>query len=256
MIALKCNLIYEVEIKALVCLGAPKIDMYKYQRRRQPSLKPKRYRNENNKTSFIKAFRFAFVCALLTIFVATFSATISLMDKNDTDYKFKDYDDLIWPIVMQNPLPFNEVSPPSNETMLRASLWDLTMKSQCEIDKWSENDGLVLSEDEVKASVKRLFNKEIEFCNFENSENYFYTFDREKKEFLVYATSCDNGFLPHTIDVSHNNGNIILNVGYVSPKNQFSSTMDKIFENKIEKFAKYTLAKNSDTGELYIAAVM
>ena len=44
-------------------------------------------------------------------------------------------------------------------------------------------------------------------------------------------------------------------MGYVSPKNQFNSEMNKIEKDKFEKFAKYKLKKNAETGNFYISAV-
>ncbi len=208
-----------------------------------------------SKKFFSKIFRFMFACTFLLVFLVAFSVAMSFFDKDKEVLSFKNYDEIIWPIVMQNPRPFDENHPPDNETMIKASIWDLAMSHKNISNAWNEDNLLVLPESEVKTAGKKLFGKELNLSRLKEKNFEFYKFDSEKNEFLIEPISGTEGFLPHTVNAHRDGEDIVLKVGYVAPKNQFSKSMNKVFENKVEKFAKYRLKKNIDTGEFYVSSV-
>ena len=80
-----------------------------------------------------------------------------------------------------------------------------------------------------------------------------------KEERIAYKHNSFSGvneYVPHTVKALRHNDEVFLNVGYISPKDQFNSEMNKVNPNKVEKFARYKLTKSSETGNFYISAVM
>ncbi len=212
-------------------------------------------KKHSNANIFTGLLRFTVACIILTAFLLTFAIAVSIFDKGDEAWSLKKYDDIIWPVVMQDPHPFDENRPLDRETMLRACLWELAMNRKDMSNAWNEEQQLVLPKSEVESAGKKLFGKEVDFSGLDCSDPCFYKFDDTKNEFLVEPVSGTNGFLPHTVNACHEGNDVILKVGYVSPKNQFNSEMNKVFENKVEKYAKYRLKKDTNTGDFYILSV-
>lgn len=211
--------------------------------------------NQNGANVFSGFFRFIFSCVFLTALLIGFAIAVSVFDKGDEAWNLKNYDDVIWPVVMQDPKPFDENSPPDKETMLKASLWELAMNRKNTNESWNDKEHLVLPKSEVESAGEKLFGKEIDFSGLNPNDSDFYKFDDSKNAFLVEPISGTDGFLPHTVNARHEGDDVVLKVGYVSPKNQFSSEMNKVFNNRVEKYAKYRLKKNSNTGDFYILSV-
>ena len=224
------------------------------------SRRGKRYRINgkinSKKALAFKIFRFAFACLILTSFLVMFALGSDFFDKTDESQNFKNYDNFIWPVVMQDPSPFNEKTPPDIKTVTEASLWDSAMRNKFDKSKFDNDGMLVLSYDEVEHTAKKLFGDSICLNNLQNINGSFYKYNPFKREFTIAPVSGVNGYVPHTVKALKHNDEIFLNVGYVSPKNQFNSDMNKVNSNKVEKFAKYKLTKNSETGNFYISAVM
>lgn len=205
---------------------------------------------------FFKAFRFAFACVVLTAFLIILVLGANFFEQNEDLQDFRYYDNIIWPVVMQDPLPFSEKSPPDFNVIINASIWSAAMENKFNRDKFNEDGMLVLSRKEVQDAAKKLFGENIVFPNFECCNGYFYKYNSSKKEFTVAAVSGVGGYIPHTVKAFQRNNDIFLNVGYISPKNQFNSEMNKVDKCKIEKFARYKLKKNTSTGEFYVSEVM
>lgn len=221
--------------------------------------KPQKFKHvekyQNGAGVFSGLFRFMFACVFLTAFLAAFAIAVSVFDKGDEAWNLKNYDDMIWPVVMQDPKPFDESNPPDKETMLKASLWKLAMNRNNMNESWNEKSQLVLPKSDVESAGKKLFGKEPDFSGLTQKGSGFYKFDDSKNAFLVEPISGTDGFLPHTVNACHEGDDVVLKVGYVSPKNQFNSEMNKVFNNKVEKYAKYRLKKNINTGNFYILSV-
>jgi hypothetical protein len=200
-------------------------------------------------------FRFMAASVTLTAFLIVFAIAMSVFDKGDEAWNLKNYDDMIWPVVMQDPKPFDENCPPDNETMLKASLWELAMDRKNSNNSWNSEQQLVISKSDVESAGKKLFGKETNFSGINPEGSDFYKFDDSRNAFLVEPISGTDGFLPHTVTAKHEGDDVILKVGYVSPKNQFSSSMDSVYNNRVEKYAKYRLKKNANTGNFYVLSV-
>ncbi len=213
------------------------------------------WKEQKNSNIFSGLFRFIFACAVLTTFLIAFAIAVSVFDKGDEACSLKNYDDIIWPVVMQDPQPFDENRPPDKEIMLKASLWELAMNRKNVSDSWNEEQKLVLLKSDVESAGEKLFGKEVDFSGSNRINSNFYKFDDSKNSFVVEPVSGTEGFLPHTVNACHEGGDVVLKVGYISPKNQFNGEMNKIFDNRVEKYAKYRLKKNMNTGDFYVSSV-
>lgn len=244
----KCISPYSVNYKALYGNQDSMVEVH------SDSKKGKRFltsaKNNRRKSRFLK---FLFVSLFFTVSSIIFVMAIGFFGKRENIMSLKKFDNIILPVVMQNPEPFSEKNPPSMAMIVKSSVWDAAMNNK-NIDS-DEMGRVILTEDEVNESANRLFNMNIDFEGIESSTNDFYVFQRDKNNFLVNAISGTNNFVPHTVNFCQKGSEIILKVGYVIPEDGFNSSMTLLSENKIEKYMQYHLKKNQNTGKYFISAV-
>ena len=208
-------------------------------------------KNNRKQSKFFKLF---LISLLLAVFSVAFVMAVGFFTFREDAVNLKKFDNIILPVVMQNPEPFNEKNPPSSQTVINSAVWDAAMNNQEVIS--DELGRVILSKEEVNKSANRLFNVGIDFDEIENSQDNFYIFRHEKNDFLVSAISGTDNFVPHTVNFCKKGSEIILKVGYVIPANGFNSNMTLLSENKIEKYMQYHLKKNKSTGKYFISAVL
>ena len=245
----KCISPYSVNYKALYGNQNPVVDISSDEKKGKRFLGSSK--NNKNQTRIFKLF-------LISLFLAAFSIAfvmaVGFFSCRDDAVNLKKFDNIILPVVMQNPEPFNEKNPPSSQTVINSAVWDAAMNNQEVIS--DELGRVILSKEEVNKSANRLFNLDIDFDKIENSRDNFYIFRHEKNDFLVSAISGTDNFVPHTVNFCKKGSEIILKVGYVIPANGFNSNMTLLSENKIETYMQYHLKKNKGTGKYFISAVL
>lgn len=203
----------------------------------------------------INAIKFLVVCLVLTAATVAISIAVSIVEKGDNALGLSDYDNFIWPVVMQNPENFNENSPAEVDTMVASSVWKLAMEKKDEENSFNKNQELVLSLKEVQEACNELFGKTFDKNDLTALNKSFFEFDGKNNQFLVKSVSGVENYVPHTVNAYRKDDDIILKVGYVIPSEQFELDMNEIFDNKIVKYKNYHLKTSKTTGKKYVAAV-
>ena len=245
----KCISPYSVNYKALYGAQSPVIELDGGQKKGKRFLNGSK--NNRKQSRFLKFF---LVSLFLAAFSVAFVMAVGFFTFRDDAANLKKFDNIILPVVMQNPEPFNEKNPPCPKTVINSAVWDAAMNNREVIS--DELGRVILSKDEVNKSANRLFNVDIDFDGIENSKDNFYIFQPEKNDFLVSSVSGTDNFVPHTVSYCKKDSEIILKVGYVTPANGFNGNMTLFSENKIEKYMQYHLKKNKSTGKYFISAVL
>lgn len=207
------------------------------------------------KNKFFKFFGVFLVLATAISFWAAFSLKLGLLDFDRKIESFESYDNLIWPVVMQDPPCFDEKNPLDEKIKIKSALWDTAMNSKDKNLDYDEDDMIIFPANEVQKSYERLFGEEINYNVLDVIKDPFYKFNKAKNEFSVKVMSGTDMFLPHTVDAFWENNNLILKVGYVVPQDQFDENMNKYEVAKPEKYANYKLKKNKKTGDFYVCSV-
>lgn len=208
-------------------------------------------RKSNNRLIFRIAYA-SFALSVFIITVAFFSGVFSAAHNNS---KFNEYDQFIWSIVMQDPSPFDENSPPNDETVLNASIWRAASEKGSGMHNYDSKGRVLVSADEVNTSCHILFgdNVDVQLKNI-NSSNKFYEYIPENNTFYVDAVSYDQCFMPNTTSLTELNDLVILKVNYTTADCQpgMSSKPDKC---KPEKTMEYILKKNSSNCNFYVSEI-
>lgn len=212
-------------------------------------------KKKEKKNKFFRFFGMFFILAFGISFLTVFSLHMGFLNFNREIEDYKNYDSLIWPIVMQDPPCFDEKRPLDEKIKIKASLWDAAMNLKDKNPNYDEDDMLIFPASEVQKSYEKLFGKPINYEFLDSEKDSFYKFNKNKKEFSVKVMSGTDCFFPHTVNAFWKNNNLILKVGYVIPQNQFDENMNCLSDFKTEKFANYILRKNKKTGNFYVYSV-
>ncbi|MDO4504368.1 MAG: hypothetical protein Q4B84_04450 [Clostridia bacterium] len=200
-------------------------------------------------------FKFIISCFILAVFFVLFSEVISLFERNDIISDLRRYDNFIWPVVMQDPSPFDEENFIDETKAIESALWDLCMEHKNENLRLDEDGRMSFSNQEVNESLKKLFNISINFENLKIKKNSFFEFNNYKKIFLVEPISGVDNYFPRVTKAEKIGNSIILTVEYFLPSDQFSQNMKKEILNKTEKTMIYKLKKDIESKRYYISSV-
>lgn len=210
-------------------------------------------KGKKNLVKFRYIMRFLWVCAFLMMSSVLLVFAISFFEKFGNSKKLKSFDNFILPVVMQNPSFFDEINPPDEQMVLNAAIWDCAMNIKNPV--YFEDDGrLILTEEDINKSIEKLFGRYINTDKVKFKKNSLYTFDKDENHYLIEPVSGIDRFAPQTIGVYHDGKDIVLNVGYIYPKDSFDKNMNFLPEGKIEKNATFRLKKGV-TGKYYISSV-
>lgn len=209
----------------------------------------------NKKNKFFKFFGVFLILAAGISFWAVFSLKLGFFEGNGKIESYENYDNLIWPIVMQDPPCFDEKNPLDEKIKIKSAIWDTSMNLKGQNLDYDDDDMIIFPAKEVEKSYEKLFGERINYNFLDSIKDSFYKFNKQKKEFSVRVMSGTDQFWPHTVDAFWEKNNLILKVGYVVPQDQFDENMNPVSKVKTEKFANYKLRKNKKTGKLYVCSV-
>lgn len=201
------------------------------------------------------AIKFLLICLILTASIVAISIALSAAEKGDNALGLSDYDNFIWPVVMQNPENFDESCPAEVSTMVAAAVWKASSEKKDDKNKINEDGQLVLSFDEVLEACESLFGRVFEKSDLIGINEEFFKYDENKNCFFVESVSGVDNYTPHTVNAYRKGDDIILKVGYVIPSERFEPDMRGIRENNISKYKIYHLKTSEETGRKYVSAV-
>ncbi len=201
------------------------------------------------------AVKFLLICLILMTSIVAVSIVLSAAEKGDNALGLSDYDNFIWPVVMQNPEDFDESRPAEVSTMVSAAVWKASAEKKDDRNRINDDGQLVLSFDEVSEACEILFGRSFEKSDLIGVNEDFFKFDENKSCFFVESVSGVDNYIPHTVNAYRKGDDIILRVGYVIPSERFEPDMSGIRENNISKYKIYHLKTDKTTGRKYVSAV-
>lgn len=205
---------------------------------------------------FKKTIKILVTSLIITIFivliVAIFGVVIDIEKREQLIY----YDNLIWPVVMQDPEPFNNENPLNRETMLKAGVWDACLRYKSDRGLFDKDGRQIISGQDVRDSVYKLFNVDIDIKESIPDGIFFFNYNSLEDNFYVESISSDQCFTPHTKNCENIGNNLIkLTVEYLVPQNQFDEGMKINKEKKVEKVMQYILKDDEFTKNKYVFKV-
>lgn len=162
------------------------------------------------------------------------------------------FEDVITPVLMFDPVPFEKATDADPVFLLRSSLWSTMLGDKRDSYQFDALGRLIVPASDVDVACARLFGPEIKlqhqtFGDYEVA----YVYDESTKTYFAPVTLQANQYTPSVERVVKKGNVFTLTVGYIPPANAWTQAQNgKSNEPVPEKEMVYELLKNKDNYQL------
>ncbi len=162
------------------------------------------------------------------------------------------FEDVITPVLMFDPVPFEKASDADPVFLLQSSLWSTMLGEKRDSYQFDALGRLIVPASDVDVTCARLFGPEIKlqhqtFGDYEVA----YVYDESTKTYFAPVTLQANQYSPNVERVVKKGNVFTLTVGYIPPANAWTQAQNgKSNEPVPEKEMIYELLKNKDNYQL------
>jgi len=194
--------------------------------------------------------------ALAVIGVATvvfLAVRLTIMAIDNTSEK-EMFGDIIMPVVMFNPPPFERPTDIEMSGLLLYSMWSALLASERHYQFSDESGELLVPASDIDVAAARLFGPEVElqhqsFGEFENT----YYFDESTNMYSVPVNVQYNVYTPLVEEITKKGEFYELRVGYIPSGISWQSDFGGLGQAAPDKYMNYIMQKSSSGGFYYIA---
>lgn len=165
------------------------------------------------------------LCVLIVLgAVSLVSAGVRVTAKLFDDTKEKEqYEKLLAPIVMLDPVPFDSLETADQNMLLQTAIWETIYNE--DITKYERDDvgALILSAVDIDKNGALLFGKDyvLEHHTFDANGMQF-VYDEEKSGYIIPITGTTSAYTPKVVKIKNSVQQKRVTVGYVAPPTGFS----------------------------------
>ena len=214
-----------------------------------------------------KKNKLAFPLGVLTVILAIIGliATVTFsVDtvKNLTDKTAdkKEYEQMLKPVVMFDPDPFDDLTQADVSQLLNSAVWALLM-SEDGADKYpyseGENFGIVVPQADIEKYFISLFGTEIDIASMHSSidmSDYDIIYDAALKSYILPITGVESAYTPKIYDIEKQGRSLILSVGYIGNSAWVQVADGEYTAPEADKFMKITLRERGG-GIMYVSSI-
>lgn len=181
---------------------------------------------------------------IITVVVASIRLTTNFID-NDREKEM--FTDLIRPVAMFNPVPFENPADIKMENLLQYSMW--AALSSDKRDDYNDNNELVVPASDLDVACAKLFGPDITLVHqrFGNYETMYYYDD--KNEVYNVPITAQTVYTPQVVDIEKAGEFLNLRVAYIPPVNVW--TMNYVGKQGAIEPEKYMIFVMRKAGDSY-----
>ncbi|MEG1449089.1 MAG: hypothetical protein RR048_01835 [Oscillospiraceae bacterium] len=186
------------------------------------------------------------VIGLITVIASGYNFTKKILDNESQKEKFES---VILPVLMLDPVPFDDAKNLDEVTILRASLWTAIGEKR-ETYSYDDLGNMIVPKSDVDVCGSRLFGKNVEIKHQSFSEGLLirYIYDEENLLYRVPMDAQTGYYVPKVEQIVKKGDTFILSVGYLPPGNAWAmSVKGQKLEPTPDKYMLYEL-KEVDNG--------
>lgn len=161
------------------------------------------------------------VIGLITVIVFGVRATENLIDNSKQK---KEFENKILPVLMFDPVPFENPNEMGDLALLRSSIWSAIIENN---EKYIIGDGNMVSvpQSDVDVACAKLFGSEVTL-HHQSFEDYLsiYSLDEETKTYYV-PVDATVLYTPQIEEITKHGDVLDLTVGYLAPDNQWMQSI-------------------------------
>lgn len=197
----------------------------------------------------------AVLCLTLCIIGTTILVNSASVDTFDAIYE-ENYNDFLLPVTLNDPDQFNSINELNPDKILSSSIWYTVLNQDDRYyTNYDEIGRLIIPVEDVAKSAAILFGSSYSMPIQNPSFKTFFELDNDGKNYLVCPISNHESYLPTILSKTSSGNEIILHVGYSRPEDPFWTSIEKKSPPTPEKIMNYILAKDNNTGRMYIKSI-
>lgn len=183
--------------------------------------------------------------------------SIKKMTDNSAD-KLK-YEQMLGPVVMFDPDPFDDLKQADVSQLLNSAVWALLMSEEgTEKYPYSEGEvfGIIVPQEDIEKYFVSLFGTEIDIASMHDSIDmsaYDITYDAALKSYILPITGVESAYTPKVYEIEEKGSTVILSVGYIGNKAWAQAADEGYAAPEPDKYMKITLRERS--GGMYVASI-
>ena len=192
------------------------------------------------------------VVGLIAIMYMTFGLSRSLLDNSK---KRAEFDKMLLPVVMFDPVPFEKITDVDPLTVLQSSLWSTLLGEKRGSFQYDEVKQMIVPASDVDVAAAKLFGPDVKLVHQSFGDyNINYIYDEDLKAYHVPLTGEVGYYTPRVTKVDKKGDTLKLEVGYIPPANVWSvgQTGEK-GTIQPDKYMVYELKKNGKN--YYLSAI-
>ena len=218
------------------------------------------------KTNKSSKSKLAFPIGIIVLILAVVGAVSTVKFAADSIKKMADntadkqkYEQMLKPVVMFDPDPFDDLKQADVSQLLNSAVWSLLMSDEgTEKYPYSEGEvfGIIVPQEDIEKHFISLFGTEINIASMHDSIDmsaYDITYDAALKSYILPITGIESAYTPKVYEIEEKGSSVILSVGYISNKAWVQVADDGYATPEPDKYMKITLRERS--GGMYVASI-
>lgn len=218
------------------------------------------------KTNKSSKSKLAFPIGIIVLILAVVGAVSTVKFAADSIKKMADdtadkqkYEQMLKPVVMFDPDPFDDLKQADVSQLLNSAVWSLLMSEDgTEKYPYSEGEvfGIIVPQEDIEKHFINLFGTEINIASMHDSIDmsaYDITYDAALKSYILPITGVESAYTPKVYEIEEKGSSVILSVGYINNKAWAQVADDGYATPEPDKYMKITLRERS--GGMYVASI-
>lgn len=208
------------------------------------------------------AFPIGIIAAVLAVIglitVIKFTAD-TVQNFSDKTAEKKEYEEMLTPVVMFDPDPFDDLTQADVSQLLNSAVWALLMSDEG-ADKYpyseGETFGILVPQEDIEQYFVSLFGTEIDLASLHSSidmSEYEITYDAALKSYILPITGVESAYTPKVYEIEKQGSSVILSVGYIGNLAWVQIEDGEYTAPEPDKYMKITLRERS--GGMYISSI-
>lgn len=199
------------------------------------------------------------VILLLALVGAIFlisSAWKAIASALDNSSKRTELEELLYPVLMFDPIPFESVETADQITLLQSAIWAAVLSDTSDKYNIELGETLTVSQSDVDAAATRLFGPDVELVHQtfgELDQSYYYSELDDAYHVPLYTQV--GYYIPRITEIEKQSEELYtLTVGYVAPGNGVLVAYETE-SSEPDKYMRYDLHYNKEKKQYYITAL-
>lgn len=202
----------------------------------------------------------AIILAIIGLVTVVRFSVDTVQNLTDKTAEKKEYEEMLKPVVMFDPDPFDDLTQADVSQLLNSAVWALLM-SEDGADKYpyseGETIGIIVPQADIEKYFVSLFGTEIDIASMHSSidmSDYDITYDAALKSYILPITGVESAYTPKVYEIEEQGSSLILSVGYIGNSAWVQVADGEYTAPEPDKYMKITLRERSG-GMMYVSSI-